>query len=377
MIRATIHAILACVVTLVICAVAYPVTVYGLGQLLFPHQAAGSLVVRDGKVIGSELIGQPFDSDRYFHPRPSAAGASGYDASAASGSNLGTKNPALRLRIALDTARQLARHTGDPGLKAALDALDQQQAVLKAKADLKEKSRADEDAIAKLGEQIAATQAQVQERAVEASKAARAEVPADLITASGSGLDPDISPEAAHYQEASIAAARNLPVETVRALITSAVDRSGAIIGAPPRVNVLALNLALDAVKPSPGSSSPVGPVPTPTGPATGTRSAPMASDREVKELRSLIGALTERLDQLQKRAGAVAVAADAAAWNTLKDHVNTLIERASLLEGRVVQEEQAIQRLRSEVAAARPSVKSTSIRPTVGSGTARPGESR
>src|SRR3954451_19654923 len=108
MIRDTVQALVACLMTFVLCAVAYPAAVWGIGQLTFPRQAAGSLLERNGKVIGSELIAQPFAQDKYFFPRPSAAGANGYAADAASGSNLGTTNPALRDRIALEAAGQVA-----------------------------------------------------------------------------------------------------------------------------------------------------------------------------------------------------------------------------------------------------------------------------
>jgi K+-transporting ATPase ATPase C chain len=181
MIRETVNALLACVVTFLLCAVIYPAVVFGIGHAAFPHQAEGSLVERDGKVIGSELIAQPFTSPKYFWPRPSGCD---YKANAASGSNLGSKNPALRERIA--------------------------------------------KSVAALG-------------ATESNPA-----PVDLVTASGGGLDPDISTEAALYQAGRVAEARGLPLERVKALIDEHTERSGAIIGAPPRVNVLRLNLALD-----------------------------------------------------------------------------------------------------------------------------------
>ncbi len=182
MIRETVTALLACLVTFFLCAIAYPTVVWGLAQLAFPHQAEGSLIYdRDRTVIGSELIAQPFASDRYFQPRPSAVD---YKADAAGGSNLGTKNPDLQKKIA--------------------------------------------------------------ER-VEALKATpERPVPVDLVTASGSGLDPEISPQAAEYQVARVAAARHVPESQIRELLTRAIDQSAAIIGAPPRVNVLKLNLALD-----------------------------------------------------------------------------------------------------------------------------------
>jgi K+-transporting ATPase ATPase C chain len=184
MIRETMDALRACLVTFVFCAVAYPAATWGLAQLAFPHQAEGSLLYdRDRTVIGSELIAQPFASDRYFHPRPSAVD---YKADAAGGSNLGPKNPDLRKKIV--------------------------------------------------------------ERAEAEKAGAERPVPVDLVTASGSGLDPDISPEAASYQVARVAAARNIPEDQVRSLVAGPIDHSGAIIGAPPRVNVLKLNLALDGM---------------------------------------------------------------------------------------------------------------------------------
>jgi K+-transporting ATPase ATPase C chain len=182
MIRETKTALLACLVTFALCALAYPAAVWGLGQLAFPYQARGSLIYgRDRTVLGSELVAQPFASPGYFHPRPSAVD---YKADATGGSNLGTKNPDLR--------RQVAERT------AALEAT------------------------------------------------AESPAPVDLVMASGSGLDPHISPAAAEYQVRRVAAARGLPPEQVRALVEAHTERSGAILGAPPRVNVLRLNLALD-----------------------------------------------------------------------------------------------------------------------------------
>ena len=187
MFRETATALLACLVTFVLCAVAYPAAVWGLAQLAFPHQAEGSLVLdRDGTVIGSELVAQPFASDRYFHPRPSAVD---YKADATGGSNLGPKNPDLHKKIA---------------------------------------ERA--DSLKATGEKPA---------------------PVDLVTASGSGVDPHISLEAAEYQLGRVAAARGLTEDRVRALIATHTERSGAILGAPPRVNVLQLNLALDGASPT------------------------------------------------------------------------------------------------------------------------------
>jgi len=175
-------ALRACAVTFVLCAVLYPAAVWGLAQLLFPAQAEGSLIYRkDRTVVGSELIAQKFESDRYFHPRPSAAD---YRADAASGSNLGTHNPDLRKAI--------------------------------------------------------------QERADKLKAMPDRPAPVDLVTASGSGLDPDITVEAATFQAQRVAAARGVAIDRVRGLIERMTNHSGAILGAPPRVNVLLLNLALD-----------------------------------------------------------------------------------------------------------------------------------
>jgi K+-transporting ATPase ATPase C chain len=227
MIRESLSALMACVVTFALCAVAYPAVVYAAGQVLFPRQAAGSLIERDGKTIGSELIAQPFVSDKYILPRPSAAGMNGYAADAASGSNLATTNPALRDRIAVDAARRIATRTGDTDLKAKLERLDRLKA---------------DDA------EVVAASDEVVGRAVVLGKSRENLVPLDLVTTSGSGLDPHISPEAALYQAGRVAAARGLPVSVIEATIRDRVDHSAAIIGAPPRINVLRLNLDLDDI---------------------------------------------------------------------------------------------------------------------------------
>ncbi|KQM28339.1 MULTISPECIES: potassium-transporting ATPase subunit KdpC [unclassified Sphingomonas] len=166
----------------------YPLAMTGIGQALFPAQANGSLV-RDttGRVIGSSVVGQAFTTDRYFQTRPSAAGK-GYDGLASSGSNLGPTSKALIERVTTDVAKQR-----DAGVTGAL--------------------------------------------------------PADLVTASGSGLDPDLSPAAALAQAPRIARVRGIGVEAVRALIQGRIDDS--ILG-DPTVNVLALNQALDRMAPAP-----------------------------------------------------------------------------------------------------------------------------
>lgn len=165
---------------------AYPLLILGVGQTIFPSQANGSLIEDHGKVIGSTVIGQAFTSDRYFQTRPSAAGK-GYDGMASSGSNLGPTSQALVDRVKADVAKRRSEGVTGP-------------------------------------------------------------IPADLVTSSGSGLDPDLSPAAALAQAPRIAKVRGLPESQVRALVTGLTEQPLIGILGEQRVNVLALNRQLDAL---------------------------------------------------------------------------------------------------------------------------------
>jgi K+-transporting ATPase ATPase C chain len=180
------------VATVVICAVVsgvYPVLIWGIGQLLFPHRANGSLVERNGQIVGSELLAQGFSGAKYFHPRPSAAGT-GYDPTSSGGSNLGPTSQKL-----ID------------GIKANVAQYRQENGL-----------------------------------------AADAQVPADAVTASGSGLDPHISLQNAQLQIPRVAKERGLTENVVRAQVAKATDRPLLGLGGDPGVNVLKLNLSLDGL---------------------------------------------------------------------------------------------------------------------------------
>ncbi|MEP7355294.1 MAG: potassium-transporting ATPase subunit KdpC [Acidobacteriota bacterium] len=190
--RQIVPALRMTVVITVLTGLLYPLTVTGLAQALFPRQANGSLIEQDGKTIGSALIGQNFAGAGYFHPRPSAAGANGYDAAASGGSNLGPTNKKL-----IDRVKQSIQdfRVANPGYTGP--------------------------------------------------------IPADLVTTSASGIDPHISPASAEAQVARIAAARGMSPESIQTLVAAHTEGRDLGFLGEPRVNVLLLNLALDNKLPS------------------------------------------------------------------------------------------------------------------------------
>ena len=181
-------AVLMTIATTIVLGIVYPLIVTGLAQVLFHDKANGQLIEQNGKIVGSRIIGQPFTSDRYFHSRPSAAG-NGYDAANSGGSNLGPTNQKL---------------------------------------------------IDRVNASVASTQAENPGKAI----------PVDLVTTSGSGLDPDITPAAALFQIPRVARVRHLSEDQVRALVESHIQQRQFGILGEPRVNVLELNLALDQIAP-------------------------------------------------------------------------------------------------------------------------------
>jgi len=176
----------------VLLGVIYPLAITAISQAIYPHQSNGSLITAGGKVIGSELIGQNFSKPEYFHPRPSAAGNGGYDPTSSGGSNFGPTNQKLIDRVKADVAKFRKDNPGYDG-----------------------------------------------------------PIPADLVTTSASGLDPDLSPDSALAQAARVAKARGVSIEQIKQLVTQSVQPPDLGILGEPRVNVLRLNLLLDRQYPA------------------------------------------------------------------------------------------------------------------------------
>ena len=184
-----VTAVLMTLATTILLGIVYPLVVTGIARVMFPDKANGQLIQRDGKVVGSRIIGQPFTGPGYFHSRPSAAGANGYDAANSGGTNLGPTNKALIDRVKQSADSLQAENPGKP-------------------------------------------------------------VPVDLVTTSASGLDPEITPAAADFQVRRVARERSITEDQVRRLVVKHTEgRQGGFLG-EPRVNVLELNLELYAVHP-------------------------------------------------------------------------------------------------------------------------------
>lgn len=188
--NALITSLLYTAVTVVLLGIAYPLVMTGLAQAIFHNNANGQLIVRNGLIVGSKIIGQPFHAAGYFHNRPSAAGANGYDAASSGGSNYGPTNSKYIDRVENKTAELQKENPGEP-------------------------------------------------------------VPIDLVTASGSGLDPDISPAAAEFQIPRVARERGISIARLQKLVAEYTEQRQFGFLGEPRVNVLELNLALDRLEPS------------------------------------------------------------------------------------------------------------------------------
>lgn len=222
----------------------YPAVITMIAQVVFPNQANGSLIVRDGEVIGSRLLGQSFARPEYFHPRPSGAG-SGYDASASAGSNLGPTSAKL-LNGAITTDDKGAESVAFDGIKVRIvhycveNRIPYQSST---SLDTFKDAQGNLDDV-KLIKAFSDEKAPLVFRPMSS-------IPADAVTGSASGLDPDISPANAEVQAARVAMARRVPVEGVRRLIGQhTVGRTFGLLG-EPHVNVLELNLAIDEVFPA------------------------------------------------------------------------------------------------------------------------------
>jgi potassium-transporting ATPase KdpC subunit len=256
------NTVIATILFAIVCCGIYPVLVWGAGQLLFSHQANGSLILGEGgKILGSELLGQPFSSDKYFHPRPSAAGT-GYDASNSSGANLGPTSDKLVngaiSSVVISPATKAADWLAFDGLRLrTIHYAVENGIAFKLYTVAADGSRTEvplskyQDAQGNLDD-VALVNAfphadDKPEKTPLVADNFAALIPADAVTASGSGLDPHISVKNALIQAARVAKARNLPQADVEAEIHKATDGPSLGVFGDPGVNVLKLNLALDS----------------------------------------------------------------------------------------------------------------------------------